>query len=45
MTELQIFAFFVLPLSIAAIAGMGLYFTNRSFARRDRERQHHDAAE
>ena len=35
----------LIALSIAAIAGVGLYFTNRSFAKRDRERHHHDAAE
>lgn len=41
MNELQVFAFIVLPLSIAAIAGVGLYLTNRKYDKRD----HHTPAE
>jgi ABC-type glycerol-3-phosphate transport system permease component len=36
MNELQIFAFIVLPLCIAAVAGVGLFLTNRKYDKRDR---------
>jgi hypothetical protein len=36
VNELQIFAFFVLPLTIAAVAAVGAYLTNRKYDKRDR---------
>jgi hypothetical protein len=41
LNELQIFAFIVLPLTIAAVAFIGGYLTNRKYDKRDR----HKAAE
>jgi hypothetical protein len=40
MTELQVFAFLVLPFTIAAVAGVGLFLTNRKYDKRDRDRSH-----